>query len=66
MTKIKKAPFIGSAYAGDTLLDIHGHDGDFEEIYISKTDINITEMVHSLTSKPFEQFENDASISIFG
>ena len=34
-TKIKKGPFIGSAYEGDTLLDIHGYDGYFEEIYIA-------------------------------
>lgn len=61
MTKIKKAPFIGSSYEGDTLLDIHGYDNEFEEIYISGTDINVTEMIHSLTAKSFTQFEFDAT-----
>ena len=65
-TKIKKGPFIGSAYEGDTLLDIHGYDGYFEEIYIAGTDINVTEMIHSLTKTSFDKFEEDARVQMFG
>lgn len=61
MANIKKAPLIGSTYSGDTLLDIHGYDGYFEEIYISKTDINVTEMVYSLLNKNVYEFEDHAA-----
>lgn len=66
VTKIKKGPYIGSAYEGDTLLDIHGHDNCFEEIYIADTDIDVTEMIHSLTKISFDKFEEDARLQIYG
>ena len=65
-TKIKKGPYIGSAYEGDTLLDIHGYDGYFEEIYIADTDIDVTEMIHSLTKISFDKFVDDARTQMFG
>ena len=65
-TKLKKSPYIGCAYEGDTLLDIHGYDGYFEEIYISGTDINVTEMIHSLTTISFDKFVDDARVQMFG
>jgi len=65
-TKLKKAPYIGSAYEGNTLLDIHGYDGYFEEIYIADTDIDVTEMIYSLTKISFDKFEDDARTQIFG
>ena len=65
-TKLRKGPFIGSAYEGDTLLDIHGHDGYFEEIYIAGTDIDVTEMIHSLTNISFDKFVDDARVQMFG
>jgi len=65
-TKIKKSLFIGSAYEGNTLLDIHGYDGYFEEIYIAGTDIDVTEMIHSLTRISFDKFEEDVRVQMFG
>ena len=65
-TKLKKGPYIGSAYEGDTLLDIHGEDNCFEEIYIANTDIDVTEMIYSLTRISFDKFEEDARLQIYG
>jgi hypothetical protein len=64
--KDTKTPYIGFVYIGDTPLDIHGYDGYFEEIYISNTDINVTEMIHSLTKISFDKFEDYARTQIFG
>ena len=62
-TKIKKQPYIGWLYVGDTMVDIHGEDGQIEEVYISDTDIDVTEMIHSLGC--WEQFEKDANYAAY-
>jgi len=46
---MKKAPYMGWNYIGDTQLDFHGYGrGEIEEVYISDTDIDVSEMFHSL------------------
>ena len=43
-----KSNYLLSMYLGDTYLDIHGSPEQVEEIYISGTDHEISEMIHSL------------------
>lgn len=57
-TKIKKAPYMGWLYLGDTMVDIHGYDGDPHEVYITDTDIDVSEMIHYLGG--WEKFAKDA------
>jgi hypothetical protein len=45
------------------MVDIHGEDGQIEEVYISDTDIDVTEMIHSLGG--WEQFEKDADYAAY-
>ena len=62
--KIKKAPYMGQIYLGDTLLDIHGGGrNEIEEIYIANTDIEISEMIHALD---YDQFKKSADQSLYG
>jgi hypothetical protein len=60
-TKIKKSPYIGHLYVGDTMVDIHGYDGQVEEVYIANTDINITELIHELNWDKFEKNADHAA-----
>ena len=63
MTKVKKAPYMGWLYVGDTMVDIHGYGrGEIEEVYISDTDIDVTEMIHSLN---WDKFEKDADYAAY-
>jgi hypothetical protein len=49
MMKIKKSPYMGWMYIGDTMVDIHGDGlGEIYEIYITDTDIDITVMLQSI------------------
>jgi len=57
---MKKAPFMLSMYIGDTLLDVHGVPEQVDEIYIHDTDIDVTEMMHSLNWDKFEEKFKDA------
>ena len=57
-TKLKKAPYMGWLYLGNTMVDIHGYDGDAHEVYITDTDIDVTEMIHYLGG--WEKFSKDA------
>jgi hypothetical protein len=58
MNKIKKAPYMGHLYVGDTMVDIHGYGrGEICEVYISDTDISVWEMIHALN---WDKFEKDA------
>jgi hypothetical protein len=60
--KIKKSPYMGHLYVGDTRVDIHGYDGTVEEVYISDTDIDVTEMIHQLN---WDVFEKDADYAAY-
>jgi len=53
---------MGHLYIGDTQVDIHGYDNQVEEIYISNTDINITELIHELN---WDKFEKDADYAAY-
>ena len=47
---------ICSVYIGDTLIDVFGHDKQFPEVAkIHGTDIDVTEMIHSLSWDRFEE-----------
>jgi hypothetical protein len=64
-TKLKKAPYMGNCYIGDTLLDIHGYGrGEVEEVYISDTYIDLKEMIHSLCG--WDKFEQIVDHSFYG
>jgi len=62
---MKKAPYMGWNYIGDTQLDFHGYGrGEIEEVYISDTDIDVKEMIHSLCG--WDKFEQKADQSLYG
>jgi hypothetical protein len=50
---MKKAKYILTMCLGDTDLDIHGSADQVEEIYISETDCEISEMIHALNWEEF-------------
>jgi hypothetical protein len=52
--QMKKAKFILTMYLGDTKLDVHGSYEQIEEIYLSGTDYEISELIHSLNWDKFE------------
>lgn len=51
---MKKAPFMVTMCLGDTYLDVHGNTEQIEEVYIHDTDIDVTEMLHTLNWDKFE------------
>jgi len=62
---MKKAPYMGNCYIGDTLVDVHGYGrGEIEEVYIADTDIDVKEMIHSLNG--WDKFEQKADLSLYG
>ena len=61
---MKKAPYMGQIYLGDTLLDIHGNGrNEIEDAYISNTDISIWELIHALN---YDEFKKIADHSLYG
>ena len=58
---MKKTPFLTQIYIGDTLIDVHGYGRkQIEEVYIANTDIEISEMIHSLNWDEFEKKADEA------
>lgn len=51
---MKKAQFMVTMTLGDTDLDIHGSPDQIEEIYIHNTDIEISELIHTLNWSEFK------------
>ena len=55
---------MGWLYVGDTMVDIHGYgSNDICEVYITDTDINVTEMIHSLGG--WDKFQKDADYAAY-
>ena len=50
-----KATYILTMNLGDTEIDVHGNDDQVEEIYISGTDHEISELIHALNWQSFKE-----------
>ena len=59
-----KSNYLTTMYIGDTKIDVHGSNRHYiEEIYISGTDVEISEMIHSLVG--WDKFKKLADEAIY-
>ena len=49
-----KATYLLTMCLGDTDIDVHGSDEQVEEIYVSGTDHEISELIYALDSEKFK------------
>lgn len=50
-----KATYLLTMCIGDTDIDVHGNDEQIEEIYISGTDHEISELIYTLNLEEFKK-----------
>jgi hypothetical protein len=49
-----KATYLLTMCIGDTDIDVHGSDDQVEEIYVSGTDHEISELIYALNPEQFK------------